>query len=173
MALIDKWSRELWSQGTGNENQVLLSQTSSLRTFSFSFRLTFSWTILQEIRIPDHLTCLLRNLYADQEATVRTRHGTTVQFSSVQSLSHVWFFATPWTAAHLASLSWGCSNSCPLSRLCHPAISSSVIPSPLAFNLSQHQGLFKWVTSSHQVAKVLKCQLQHQSSQRILRTDFI
>ena len=35
------------------------------------------WKILQEMRIPDHLTCLLRNLYADQEAIVRTRHGTT------------------------------------------------------------------------------------------------
>ena len=36
-------------------------------------------------------------------------------------------------------------------------------PSPLAFNLSQHQGLFQWVTSSHQAAKVLDFQLQHQS----------
>ena len=35
------------------------------------------WKILQEMRIPDHLTCLLRNLYAGQEATVRTGHGTT------------------------------------------------------------------------------------------------
>ena len=35
------------------------------------------WTILQEMRISDHLTCLLRNLYGDQETTVRTRHGTT------------------------------------------------------------------------------------------------
>ena len=35
------------------------------------------WKILQEIAIPDHLTCLLRNLYAGQEATVRTGHGTT------------------------------------------------------------------------------------------------
>ena len=34
------------------------------------------WKILKEMRIPDHLTCLLRNLYADQEATVRTRRGT-------------------------------------------------------------------------------------------------
>ena len=33
------------------------------------------WTILKEMGIPDHLTCLLRNLYAGQEATVRTRHG--------------------------------------------------------------------------------------------------
>ena len=35
------------------------------------------WTILKEMGIPDHLTCLLRNLYAGQEATVRTGHGTT------------------------------------------------------------------------------------------------
>ena len=36
-----------------------------------------NWKILQDTGIPDHLTCLLRNLYAGQEATVRTRHGTT------------------------------------------------------------------------------------------------
>ena len=35
-----------------------------------------NWEILQELGIPDHLTCLLRNLYAGQEATVRTGHGT-------------------------------------------------------------------------------------------------
>ena len=35
------------------------------------------WKILEEMGLPDHLTCLLRNLYARQEATVRTRHGTT------------------------------------------------------------------------------------------------
>ena len=38
------------------------------------------WKILKEMGIPDHLTCLLRNLYADQEATVRTAHGTTDWF---------------------------------------------------------------------------------------------
>ena len=38
------------------------------------------WKILQEMGTPDHLTCLLRNLYAGQEATVRTRHGTTDWF---------------------------------------------------------------------------------------------
>ena len=46
-------------------------------------------------------------------------------------------------------------------------------PSPPAFNLSQHQGLFKWVNSSHQVAKVLEFQLQHQFFQWIFRTDFL
>ena len=44
-------------------------------------------------------------------------------------------------------------------------------PSP-TFNLSQHQGLFQWVNSSHQVTKVLEFQLQHQSFQWIFRTNF-
>ena len=46
-------------------------------------------------------------------------------------------------------------------------------PSPPSFNLSQHQGLFKRVSSSHQVAKVLEFKLQHQSFQWIFRTDFL
>ena len=51
----------------------------------------------------------------------------------------------------------------------HP-LSSLSLPT---FNLSQHQGLFQWVSSSHQVAKVLEFQLQHQSFQWIFRTDFL
>ena len=51
----------------------------------------------------------------------------------------------------------------------HPLLS----PSPPAFNLSQHQCLFQGVSSSHQVAKVLEFQLQHQSFQWIFRTDFL
>ena len=42
--------------------------------------ITTNWKILKEMGIPDHLTCLLRNLYAGQEATVRTGHGTTDWF---------------------------------------------------------------------------------------------
>ena len=51
------------------------------------------------------------------------------------------------------------SNSCPLSQWCHPAISSSVVPSPAIPNPSQHHSLFQWVNSSHKVAKVLEFQL--------------
>ena len=51
----------------------------------------------------------------------------------------------------------------------HPLLT----PSPPAFNLSQHQGLFQWVSSSHQVAKVLGVQLQHQSFQRNPRADLL
>ena len=46
-------------------------------------------------------------------------------------------------------------------------------PSPPTFNLAQHQGLFKWVSSLHQMAKVLEFQLQHQSFQWIFWTDFL
>ena len=51
----------------------------------------------------------------------------------------------------------------------HPLLS----PSPPALNLSQHQGLFKWVSASHEVAKVLEFQLQHQSFQWTPRTDLL
>ena len=54
-------------------------------------------------------------------------------------------------------------------QLSHPLSS----PSPPALNLSQHQGLFKWVSSLHHMAKVLKFQLQHQSYQWTPRTDLL
>ena len=69
---------------------------------------------------------------------------------------------TRWTWVWVNSKSWWCHSSHPLSS-----------PSPHALNLSQHQGLFKWVSSSHQVAKVLKFQLQHQSFQWTPRTDLL
>ena len=88
-------------------------------------------------------------------------------FSSVQSLSHVHLFATLWTTGfpvhhqlseftqtHVHWVGDAIQPSHPLSS-----------PSPPVLNLSQHQGLFQWVSSSHQVAKVLEFQLQHQSFQ--------
>ena len=93
------------------------------------------WKILNEMGIPDYLTHLLRNLYAGQEATVETRHGKTDWFQIgkgacqgcilsytlliwlicrtivVQSLSRVWLFVIPWTAACQASLSFTISPS--------------------------------------------------------------
>ena len=51
----------------------------------------------------------------------------------------------------------------------HPLSSAS----PPTFNLSQHKGFYKWVSSSHPVAKVLKFQLKHQSFQWIFRTDLL
>ena len=100
-----------------------------------------------------------------------------VQFSSVQLLSCVWLCdsmdcSTPGLPVHHQFLEliqthvhWVSDAIQPS----HPLLS----PSPPTFNLSQHQGLFKWVSSSHQVAKVLEFQLQHQSFQWIFRTDFL
>ena len=99
---------------------------------------------------------------------------TLVQFSSVAS-DPLWphgLYATPglpvhhqlpeFTQTHVHWVDDAIQPSHPLSS-----------PSPPAFNLSQHQGLFQWVSSSHQVAKVLEFQPQHQPFQWIFRTDFL
>ena len=84
--------------------------------------------------------------------------------SSVQSFSRVQLFATPWTAACQASLSitnsWSLFKLMLLSWWCHSTISCSVVPFFSSFNLSQHQDLLQWVSSSHQGTKILEFQLQ-------------
>ena len=65
------------------------------------------------------------------------------------------------------------SNSCPSSWWCHPTISSSVIPFSSHLKSFPASGSYPRVSSSHQVAKVLEFQLQHQSFQWIFRTDFL
>ena len=85
-------------------------------------------------------------------------------FSSVQSLSCVRLFATPWTAACQASpsihqlLEFTQTHVHQVSDAIQPSHPLSS-PSTPALNLSQHHGLFKWISSSHQVAKVLEFQL--------------
>ena len=109
-----------------------------------------------------------------------------------KSLSRVRLLATPWTTAHQAPPSMGFSRQeywsgvplpsppCPLPtpkvystqvHWVHDTIQPSYplwSPSPPALDLSQHQGLFQWVSSLHQVAKVLEFQLQLKSSQSFL-----
>ena len=105
----------------------------------------------------------------------RTKY-THISACSVQSLSHVRLFATPWTAAPQASLS--ITNSQSLLKLMSI---ESVMPSnnlilyhPLLLWPSIFSsGSFHYVSSLHQVAKVLEFQLQHQSFQWIFRTDWL
>ena len=100
-----------------------------------------------------------------------------LHLSSVQSLSGVWLCdpmdcSTPglpvhhqfpgFTQTHAHWVGDAIQSSHPLSS-----------PSPPTFNLSQHQGLFKWVSSLHHMSKVLEFQLQHQSFQWIDRIDFL
>ena len=105
-------------------------------------------------------------------------YATLLGISSVQSLIRVRLFATPmdcstpghplhhqlreFTQTHVHWVGDAIKPSHPLSSASSPT-----------FSVFQHQGLFKWVSSSHQVAKVLECQLQHQSFQWIFRTDFL
>ena len=93
----------------------------------------------------------------------------------VQLLNCVQLFVTPWTVVCQASLSFIISqslvNSCPLSQWGHTTISSFAATFSPSFNLSQHQGLFQWVDSSHQESKVLELQLQ--SFQWIFRVGFL
>ena len=91
----------------------------------------------------------------------------------LQSLSHVLLFVTPWTPGF--PVFHYLPESAPthvhwVSDTIHP---SHPLLSPSAFRLSQHQGLFQWVGSLHQVAKVLELQLQHQSFQWVFRVDFL
>ena len=113
-----------------------------------------------------------------KRSTIQSKNTYSVQFSSVQSFSRVQLFATPmnrsmpglpvhhqlpeFTQTLVHWVGDAIQPSHPLSS-----------PSPPTFNLSQHQGLFKWVSSAHQVTKVLEFQLQHQSFQWIFRVDFL
>ena len=65
-----------------SKKQESFRKTSALLTMPkpLTVWITINWKILKEMGIPDHLTCLLKNLYAGQEATVRTGHGTTDWF---------------------------------------------------------------------------------------------
>ena len=100
-----------------------------------------------------------------------------VSIPSVQLLSHVRLFATPWITACQASLSITNSRSSlklmSIESWCHPAISSSVVPVSSCFQSLPASESFQWVNSSHEVAKVLEFQPHHQSFQWTPRTDLL
>ena len=95
-----KWLTSVGSQKKQENSREISTYTSLTMLKPLTVWITANWKILKEMGIPDHLTCLPRNLYASQEATVRTGHETTdwfqigkgvcqgcilsVQFSSVQ-----------------------------------------------------------------------------------------
>ena len=136
-----------------------------------------------------------------QEATVRTLHRTdwfkigkgewqgcistpcylTSMLHSVQLLSHVWLWdpmecITPGFPVHHKHPELAPNHVHQVRGAIQPSHPLSS-PAPPAFSLSQHKGLFQWVSSSHQVAKVLEFQLQHNSSSEFsglisFRTDW-
>ena len=113
----------------------------------------------------------LKNILLKISQCEYTQHLRMVQ--TAQSLSYIQLFVTPWIAAHQASLSITNSQSllrlmCIESVMAPNHLSSPSSPAP---NPSQHQGLFQWVNSTHELTKVLEFQLQHQSFQWTPRTD--
>ena len=97
--------------------------------------------------------------------------------SSFQSLSHAWIFMTPWTAACQAYLSITKSQSLPKLMSIESVMPSNhlilCLPLLLLPPIFPRMSLFKWVSSSYQVAKALVFQLQHQSFQRTPRIDLL
>ena len=119
---------------------------------------------LHEKMLKNSTSTILRSLimWSKLERWKRSRSGS-LMLLFFGPLSHVQLFVTPWTTVQQASLSFTISQS--LLRLMSVELvmpfNHLSPPSPAALNLSQHQGLFKWVSSSHQVAKVLEFQLQN------------
>ena len=105
----------------------------------------------------------------------------TLQIGSVQFSSVTQLYLTLWDPMNHSTPGLPVHHQLPESTQTHVHWVSDAIqpshpllsPSPPALNLSQHQGLFKWVSSSHQVVKVLEFQLQHQSYQWMPRTDVL
>ena len=123
--------------------------------------------------------CHFRHLsmYISQVIVWDDEHSVAV---SVQLPSHVWLFGLC-DCMNYSTLGLPVHHQLPKSTqthvhwVCHVIQPSHPLssPSPPTLNLSQHQGLFKWVSSSHQVAKVLEFQLQHQSFQWTSRADLL
>ena len=113
-------------------------------------------------------------LWFSTSSVIKTQHS--VQFSSVAqscpTLCDPMDCSTPGLPVHHQLLEFTQTHVHWVDDAIQPSHPLSS-PSPPTFNLSLHQGLFKWVSSSRQVAKVLGFQFQHQSFQWIFRTDFL
>ena len=151
---VDEYSTKIWtlsqeqSLQVGNVNGVCKNLALDSLTLNFVFlQNIFSCTPLQPLLCTDP-------------------HLIVVAF---QLLSGVWLFLIPWTAAPQISLffpiSGVCLNSCPLSWWCYLTISSTDALFSCCLQSFLASVSFQWFRCSHQVAQVLKLQLQHQSFQ--------
>ena len=150
----EEWFRKCGEEKRKPSTSAALS-TVEERTLRLSFREEFRWP----------------------KAVERTSREVEEAISSVQSLGCVQLCnptdcSTPGFPVHLQLLEFTHTHDHQFGdaiQSSHPLLS----PSPPTFNLSQHQGLFQWVSSLHQVARVLDLQLQHQSFQWIFRVVFL
>ena len=141
-------------------------------------------TLYDWLSWPLYLSQILHTIYCFIEHITCTSSGChnipQAHFNSVQSLSRVRLLASPWTDCCMPGFPF--HHQLPELTQTHVhRVSDAILPShplsspsPPAFSLAQNQGLFQWVCSSHQVAKGLELQLQHQEySWWIFKTDFL
>ena len=148
--------------------------TSSLVAFPYAY----SWKdadVLSWCRVDVDGRESVRELDVSMSTFVPKEANLSMFSSVAQSCPN---FVTPWTAACQASLSITNSQSPPKLMSIELVMPSNHLilcssPSSPALNLSEDQGLFKWVSSSHQVAKVLEFQLQRQSFQWTPKTHLL
>ena len=174
----------VWNQTHSKKNSDLYRDHNDIQQI-INFIVIIKWLLILQnsflLHFHSHWShCLMNRLWLNHSYTVNivslTREAILfgkenkmlilIAFSSVQSNSVVSNSLRPHGLQHSrlpcpSPTPGACSNSCSLSWWCHPNISSSSPPSPSAFSLSQHQDIFQWVSSSHQVAKVLELQLQY------------
>ena len=170
---------KFWVPGWANSNSLLKNMDWDCT------ERPWAWKIMHYCGL-----CLLKVTWRTEEgrtwnegdvqrgATVEAKRGsflvTAMPFSSVQSLSPVWLCnpmacSTPCFPIHYQPPELAQTHVHRVGDAIQPS-HPLASPSPTAFNLSQNQGLFQWVSSLHQVAKVLE--FQNQSFQWIFRTDF-
>ena len=154
-----------------------VSAISFIRVLIFFMRVLPSWpNQFPKTLLPNIITLGIRSPYMNFGGEEHSVYCVSVQFSSVTqscpTFCNPMDCSTPGFPVHHQLLEvtqtyvhWVSDAIQPS----HPLLS----PFPPAFNFSQHQGLFQRVGSSHQVAKVLEFQLQHQSFQWIFRADFL
>ena len=152
------------------DNFILLLNSTSLCACSYQFYLSVKLLIVfsfpQFFILTDKVTRTFGFSWAFARVVI-----------AVQSPSRIWLVTTMWTVACQASLfstvSWNLPKfmSTELVMLSNHLVLSH--PCPFAFSFSQCQSLFQWVSSSHQVAKVLELQLPQQPFQWIFRVGFL
>ena len=129
-----------------------------------------------QVIIYEHIDPILKPVILQQELKQYLQHGFITQFSSVaqsySTLCDPTDCSMPGFPVHHYLPEFAQTHVHRLGDAIQPPHTLS-FPSPPAFNVSQHQGPFKWVSSSHQVAKLLELQLQYQSFQWRFRTDFL
>ena len=145
----------------------LREKSLSCQRFKLTIRIPHSWP---------NLNLIISQRYHFQMPSQWFLGSQQMKFVVVQLLNCVWLFATPWTVKCQASLSLTISQSLLILmsiELVMPSNHLSICPLLLLLSIFPSISLFQWVGSSHQVAKVLELQLQHQFFQWIFRVDFL